>query len=284
MPANATLITGDSLAVMRTFDDNAFDLVVTSPPYEDARTYGQDGAKLRRGQDWVDWFLPYCHEMVRVCRGLCVVVVEGKTRQFKYSATPLLVAADLHRAGINLRKPCVYHRNGIPGSGGTEWLRNDWEFVLCFTKCAKLPWADPTACGGPPKYQRGGGFTNRKKNGERVSGRDYPTDLARTNPGNVIHVSVGGGKMGHELATENEAPFHLNLPQFFVKTFCPPAGLVLDCFGGSHSTGHAAVINNRDYIGIDEREDQSQLGLLRLSPLANCVIRSNFLNEGRSCW
>lgn len=280
MKPSATLITGDSFDVLRTMGDNSVDLVVTSPPYEDARTYSLD-RKMLKGQAWVDWYFPYCCEMARVSRGLVVVVVEGKTRNFRYSATPMLLAADLHRAGLHLRKPGVYHRNGIPGSGGTEWLRNDWEFILCFGKGGKLPWADPTACGSPPKYARGGGFTNRKKKGDRVdaSKRAYPTNLALANPGNVLHVSVGGGKMGHELASENEAPFHLNLPQFYIKSFCPPGGVVCDPMGGSHTTGHAALINGRHYLGVDEREDQTQLGLRRLVQFGNCVVRSNYLAE-----
>ena len=37
--------------------------------------------------------------------------------------------ADLKRAGFNMRKPPVFHRVGIPGSGGPDWLRNDYELA-----------------------------------------------------------------------------------------------------------------------------------------------------------
>ena len=47
------VILGDCLDVLRGMEDDSFDLVVTSPPYEDARTYGI-GFSLK-GQDWVDW-------------------------------------------------------------------------------------------------------------------------------------------------------------------------------------------------------------------------------------
>jgi hypothetical protein len=257
--------------MMQGFSTAMFDLVVTSPPYEDARTYGSQ-QRLPKGQAWVDWFKPYCLEMLRVCSGLVVIVVEGRTRSFSYSATPMLLAADLHRAGATLRKPCIYHRNGIPGSGGDEWLRNDWEFVLCLTNGGRLPWANPTACGSPPKYKRGGGFTNRKKNGSRVEGRAYPTELGLANPGNVIKLSVGGGKMGHKLASENEAPFHVNLPAFFINSFCVPGGTVLDPFGGSHSTGQAALVNGRHYFGIDNRPDMTKLGAKRLSEFGKVKV------------
>ena len=55
---------------------------------------------------------------LRVCKGLVAFVVEGRTENYSYSAGPLLLAADLRRAGITLRKPPIYKRSGIPGSGG----------------------------------------------------------------------------------------------------------------------------------------------------------------------
>jgi hypothetical protein len=39
--------------------------------------------------------------------------------------------AALHEAGFKLRKPPIFQRVGIPGSGGPDWLRNDYEFVVC---------------------------------------------------------------------------------------------------------------------------------------------------------
>jgi hypothetical protein len=44
-------IEGDCLDLMRTMDDDSVDLVVTSPPYENARSYGID-FKLK-GEEWV---------------------------------------------------------------------------------------------------------------------------------------------------------------------------------------------------------------------------------------
>ena len=43
----------DCLDWTRQQPDNSVDMVIGSPPYEAARTYGID-FKLR-GQDWVDW-------------------------------------------------------------------------------------------------------------------------------------------------------------------------------------------------------------------------------------
>lgn len=161
----AVLHCGDCLEWMRGQPDDSVDLVVCSPPYEDARTYGI-GFRLR-GDDWVDWSVKRFVECVRICRGMVCWVVDGKTRNFQWSATPALLMARLHRAGVHLRKPPAFYRVGIPGSGGPDWFRNDYEFIVCGSKGGKLPWSDNTACGHPPKWGPGGEMSYRLSNGSR---------------------------------------------------------------------------------------------------------------------
>lgn len=254
--SKVSLVTSDCLQWLRSQPSDSVDLVFGSPPYEAARSYGIDFCL--RGQEWVDWMAERMTEMVRVCRGQVAMVVEGRTSKFQWSATPALLMADLHRAGVALRKPPVYHRVGIPGSGGPDWLRNDFEFIVCATKGGRLPWSDPTATGHPPKYRPGGRPSHRTANGQRVNGRDYqPPKLA--NPGNVIHCNAGGGHLGSDLAHENEAPFPEALAEFFVRSFCPPGGIVLDPFCGSGTTGAVALAHGREFIGVDIRASQVEL-------------------------
>ncbi|MAT51101.1 MAG: hypothetical protein CMK32_07955 [Porticoccaceae bacterium] len=260
------VLVGDCLEIMKSMEDDSVDLVVCSPPYEDARTYGI-GFNLK-GQDWVDWAVERYMECVRVCKGLVCWVVEGKTRKFRWSATPVLMMADLHRAGVKLRKPPVYKRNGISGSGGPDWLRNDYEFVICSSK-GKLPWSDNTAKGKPCKYGPGGKPSSRNRIGNRVRSDYEPPKLA--NPGNVISCSVGGGRMGSRLAHENEAPFAEKLADFFVCSFCPPGGVVLDPFCGSGTTLAVAAKTGRNGIGIDVRDSQVDLTHRRLAE--NAVVQ-----------
>lgn len=272
----SVLVCGDCLEYLQGTPTDSVDLVFCSPPYETARTYGL-GFSLK-SQAWVDWCLPRFIECVRVCRGLVAWVVEGQTRQFRWSATPALLMADLHRAGVKLRKPPAFRRVGIPGSGGPDWLRNDYEFVVCATK-GKLPWSDNTAMGEPPKYGPGGApshrlpdgtrinaklQTRRKPNGKRArDGLYIPPKIA--NPGNIIDCKVGGGLMGSTLAHENEAPFPEILAEVFVRSFCPPGGTVLDIFCGSGTTGAVAIQFGRRFIGVDVRQSEIDLTKRRLA-------------------
>jgi site-specific DNA-methyltransferase (cytosine-N4-specific) len=269
------LIHGDCLAVMPNMKEDSVDLVFGSPPYVDARTYGID-FKLK-GQDWVDWMVERVLASLRICKGLVAFVVEGKTKQFRWDATPALLMADLHRAGVCLRKPPAFHRIGVPGSGGPDWLRNDYEFIVCCQKEPKrLSWSDNTALGKKCKHATGGRLSNRNKDGIRanVSGGYYSNGAVAinhqrqarpkiANPGNIVKCNVGGGHMGSKLAHENEAPFPEELARFFICSFCPPAGVVLDPFVGSGTTIAAALKEGRNSIGIDIRESQIELSKQR---------------------
>ena len=79
----------DCLEFMADTPDDSFDLTITSPPYEDVRSYGID-FRLK-GDEWVEWSVKRFVECVRITRGLVAWVVEGKTRQFRWSATPATV-------------------------------------------------------------------------------------------------------------------------------------------------------------------------------------------------
>lgn len=290
---------GDCLKIMRSLPEKSVDLIFGSPPYEDARTYGID-FRLK-GQSWVDWMVKVYLESLRICRGLVAFVVQGRTRKFSWSGTPALLMADLLRRGVTLRDCLFYHRSGIPGSGGPDWLRHDVDYIVCATNGGRLPWSDNTVMGHPPKWAPGGEMSYRVSNGSRVNQWGHPFRSGATtvrgdgvvrshgrrpshiemtkrrhaerlanedieaqsyippvkaNPGNVIFCKVGGGQMGSKLAHENEAPFPETLTEFFIRSFCPPSGLVLDPFAGSGTVGAVAVLTGRRFSLIDVRPSQ----------------------------
>jgi hypothetical protein len=336
--------------------------LLASPPYERARLYLEGGKDLSIARDtaeWVAWMVSLTRAALRVVRGCVVWVVEGQTNDFRWSAAPALLMADLTRAGVTLRKPPVYRRNGIPGSGGPDWLRNDYEFCIVATRGGKLPWSDNTACGHSPKWGPGGEMSNRLSSGTRVNqwGRQggkrgagnvspsgevepaarpshvdavlsTPTDApgqlgldglpveppsstlhpllqgggrgkgigrdqdgsrvvrlskrhtkrlqdgemknqsycppVLANPGNVIDCTAGGGHMGSALAHDNEAPFPEKLAEFFVRSFCPPGGIVCDPFSGSGTTAAVALRWGRRAVACDLRTSQVTLTRRRL--------------------
>lgn len=292
---------GDTPSSLAYLPDDSVDLLFCSPPYEDARLYlegGEDIGIARKTDAWVAWMLTVCREARRVCKGLCAFVVEGKTSGYRYTCSPFLLLADLCREGFNLRKPPIYRRVGIPGSGGPDWLRNDWEPIICFTKPGRLPWSDNVACGHEPKFGVGGEMSNRLADGRRIN--DQPARVGKhrrtgtgalreyryqhpekANPGNVIDCTVGGGRMGNPLASNNEAPFPESLAEFFVLSFCPPGGIVCDPFSGSGTTVAMALRHGRRGIGFDLRPSQVELSRRRIATETPSLFTSTAATEGK---
>src|ERR1700757_953723 len=161
------VVKADALEFMRSLPNDSVDLIFTSPPYLLARTYGEGLGKPL--DEWVAWMLDFVKAAAPKVKGLIAINCEGQTRNYRYQPAPFLLAADLHRAGFNLRKPAVFHRVGIPGSGGPDWLRNDWEPIICVTREGKLPWSDNTANGHVPKWAPGGEMSNRLSDGTRTN-------------------------------------------------------------------------------------------------------------------
>lgn len=159
----------DGLEFLKAMPDKSVDLIFGSPPYEDARWYGE--LKFRRkGQAWVDWLIPFFEEGKRVCKGLMALVVgHGRTENWKWSGAPTLLEADLIRAGHRLRNPPIFGRVGICGSGQTDWLRADHERIICMmcNDAGPLPWSNNVAHGHPPKWGPGGEMTAFLANGNR---------------------------------------------------------------------------------------------------------------------
>ena len=279
------LVCADNLEWLKKQPSDSIDLIIGSPPYEDRRTY-DIGFDLK-GQDWVDWMKERWIEYDRVCTGCVAMVVDSPTIDFQWTATSFLLGADLHRAGIRLRKPPLYIRDGICGSGGPDWFANKYEFIICSSK-GKLPWSDNTALGHPCIYESGGAMSNRHRDGQRANregkraerlqelgrgSRGY-SKPDKANPGNLIDCgAVGGGNMGSDFAHEGEAPFPEQVPEFFILSCCPKGGVVCDPFVGTGTTVSVARQNRRRFIGIDIRQSQIDISKKRLE---QATLRQGF--------
>lgn len=125
-------------------------------------------------------------------------------------------------------------------------------------------WVDNKAMGKPPKLAfHNGDYRCRTQDGKVCKQMYDAPDIS--NPGNLIKTNNGYGNIGSSLAHENEAPFSEKLAEFFIKTACPPEGLVLDPFSGSGTTVSVALMNGRRGIGLDIRRSQCELGFRRIA-------------------
>jgi hypothetical protein len=273
--------------------DQCVDLVFCSPPYEQARLYLEGGVDLgvaRGTEAWVAWLVEFFRAATRVCRGLVAAVVEGQTKGYRWTAGPALLMADLHRTGFNLRKPPAYHRVGIPGSGGPDWFRNDYEFCVCVTPRGRLPWSDPTACGHPPRWAPGGAMSHRLADGARVNqwGMGVAADggLTATSKG-----ADGGGskdrqqrlprKPSHVVLTKgrtNRMPDGTMRDQSYAPPVLANPGNVVRCKAGGGRMGSPLAHENE----APYPEALAERFVLSFCPPGGIVL-DPFLGSGTTC-
>ena len=245
---------GDNLDIMRRMPDDSIDLIITSPPYADARkhTYGGPPAPL-----YLDWWLPRAEQMLRILKpsGSLVLNIKEKCVDGERHTYILeMILAMRRQQGWRWVEEYIWHKTtSAPG----KWkyrFRDAWERILHFSKgrdikmrqdAVMVPTGDWTqkrlANLSPNDRTRQQSGTNPKM-GRRMAnwqGRE------RAYPSNVLHHPPVCHNTGHSAA------FPAWLPEFFINLFSDPGDLVLDPFSGSGTTVKQALAMGRTPIGID---------------------------------
>ncbi|HHT9104471.1 MAG TPA: DNA-methyltransferase [Candidatus Wujingus californicus] len=248
---------GDCLEVLKTFSDNTFDLIVTSPPYADSRSKTYGGINP---DDYVAWFLPRSSEFLRVLKptGTFILNIKEKATNGERHTYVLELILSLRKQGWLWTEEFIWHKkNCYPGKWPNRF-RDAWERCLQFNKSKKFKmfqdavrvpmgdWAH-TRLKSLGKNdvirfnsQAGSGFG---KNIANWLNRDlaYPT--------NVIHLATETGNKNHS------ATFPKSLPEWFIKLFTEEGDWVLDPFLGSGTTCEVAQEMRRNSVGIDIRPE-----------------------------
>lgn len=267
-----TILNGDSRQELKSYADKA-DLIVTSPPYADARTKHYDSI---HPDNFVEWFLTFHEPFFNALKpeGSLVInikdkVVDGVRHRYVWHTIEALC-----KQGWYSIDDYVWHKpNPMPGYWPTR-LRDGWEYCFHLSK-SKRPYMNQEAVkipigdwAGSRLKTLGKNDTSRQNSStESGFGRDISkwVDKNTVLPTNVISVPLVGKNKGHP------AVFPIEIPTFFIKLLCPENGLVIDPFGGSGSTGVAALLNKRDSILIDNNSEYCQIAFQRLKDEAEAV-------------
>ncbi len=230
--------------------DDSVDMVFTSPPYMDARTYGIDAH--RDCEEWIDWMLPVIREIVRVCRGPVFVNCGGVTRDRTYWPGCEGLLYRWWQEGGSCYRPAYWHRVGIPGSGGKDWLRADVEYVLCFKRRGALPWFEVGAVGKAPKWKPGGAMSNRLNDGSRVNrnaafgfgGRAVRTRRGKGRIEMALGESESTGRMVDRLHTKRLADGTMEQQGYNAPAIANPGVLISGIKVGGGLMGHPMAHDN----------------------------------------
>ena len=103
---------GDCLAVLTNFDEDSFDLIMTSPPYADrrAKTYGGI-----RPDEYVNWFMPRAEEFLRVLKpsGTFILNIKEQAVNGERHTYVIELILELKRQGWLWTEEFVWHKKKL---------------------------------------------------------------------------------------------------------------------------------------------------------------------------
>ena len=286
------ILTGDCFELIKDIPDNSIDLVITSPPYADIISYGKD-VSVKKSTDYVNWILPLFKEIHRVLKpsGSFILNIndtckDGYRNIFIYE----LIYRNSIETPLKLYDTYFWHKkNGIP-NGSKKRFRNNTEFIFHFCKDTKQMrfymdrvLQEPTETTKKryelPKYNNQGevidGIRNRTKvvwvrktsmkvdeNGVKdpdLVRREVP-ELVR--PDNVFRFSTASSSRDNVI--RHPAPYHKELPSYFIKLLTDEGDSILDVFSGIGTTGVSCRELNREYIGMELNEKYAEFSKQRI--------------------
>ena len=242
---NATLHLGDCLNVMAGLPDASIDLTVTSPPYDNLRTY--NGSL----NDWTpEKWQAIIRELFRVTKqcGVVVWVVGDATINGSETGTSFRQALWAMECGFNLHDTMIWRKKNPPPQTrvGRRYTAS-FEFMFVFTKGRLGTFNEirvPCLGAGKPT----GTGTQRNADGKRAckrtAARVGKTVNADKPAPNVWDVETA-------TSTHHPAAFPESIARDHIISWSNPGDVVLDPFLGSGTTGKMALLEGRRFIGIE---------------------------------
>lgn len=250
---------GDCLELMKNIPDVSIDLVVTSPPYDNLRTY----------KDSLNWnfeiFQRVANELNRVIKkgGVIVWVVGDATIKGSETGSSFKQALYFKEIGLNLHDTMIYNKSGPPLSHNR--YEQHFEYMFILSK-------------GKPNTFNGIKDKLNKRYGVTVSGSQRTGDKSKALNGagkkkiaefglrgNIWFYDVGKWKTTKdEIAYQHPAIFPDKLARDHIISWSNEGDTVLDPFMGSGTTGKQAKILNRKFIGVECLEEYFKIAKNRI--------------------
>lgn len=242
----------DNVAGLQRLPDACIDLTVTSPPYDNLRTYN--------GFAWD--FEAVAKELYRVTKpgGVVVWIVNDATIKGSETGTSFRQALFFKEIGFNLHDTMIWEKCSHFQNKNRYIQSFEYMFVFSkgFKKSANL------ICDRKNKYSGcvvgGGGMNSEGKkimSSGRKIGRKVKEYGARFNIWNITPAKNNN--------TNHPAVFPEQLAADHIITWSNPGDVVLDPFMGSGTTAVAAIKSGRHYIGFDISQEYCEIAEHRIS-------------------
>lgn len=228
------------LDTMKRMPDDFVDLVVTSPPYDNLRTY--NGYSFD--------FESIAAELFRVTKwgGVVVWVVGDAVLKGTESGSSFRQALHFMSLGFNLHDTMIYEKNSpaYPARASGNRYTQIFEYMFVFSK--GKPKSAKMICDKPNKWAGFKDFSGKLKN-------PVPEFSPRNNIWRYV-TSFNGVK--------HPAPFPEQLALDHVLTWSVEGDVVYDPFMGSGTTAIAAVKLGRRWVGSEISQEYVDVALKRL--------------------
>lgn len=250
MKKNVKLYCGDCLDVMEKMPDEIIDLTVTSPPYDNLRTY----------DNTLEWgehvWKPIIKELYRITKpgGVVVWVVGDATIKGSETGTSFKQALWAIDVGFKLHDTMIYAKETPTWNISSKRYRQNVEFMFVFSK-GKIktfnPICDQKIKNMKPRLCK----ANRNGNAHYEL---YTPKKDHTCRNNIWKYAVGGKSNFHP------AVFPESLANDHIISWSNENDVIFDPFLGSGTTGKMALLNNRKFIGIEKNEKYFEIAKKRI--------------------
>lgn len=243
------ILHGDCLEVMKTLDDKSIDMVLTSPPYDNLRTY----------KGYTFNFEGIAQEIYRVLKdgGVCVWIVGDATIKGSETGTSFKQALYFKEIGFNLHDTMIWQKTNPMPKVKTKRYFDVFEYMFIFSK-------------GQPKTFNpilveckfgGKEYNSTCKNIGGENGRTKKSFILnkKRNRNNIWEIAIAQNKTNHP------AIFPEKLAEDHILSWSNEGDIILDPMAGSGTTLKMAKKNNRNYIGIEIAPEYIDIIKARLS-------------------
>lgn len=262
------LIHGDCLECMEEIPNESIDLTITSPPYDNLRSYNGNN-DLWGEHAWKEVLV----NLYRVTKqgGVVVWVVGDATIKGSETGTSFKQALHAIQCGFNLHDTMIYMKNNFSNPSSNRY-HQIFEYMFIFSK-GKPKTFNPLedrkniyagqigSWGKNTSRQQDGSMVERKKKIIKENGKRY----------NIWKYKTSKNGQEDNIAYQHPAIFPEKLAHDHIISWSNEGDIVIDPFMGSGTTGVACKNLNRNFIGIEIEKDYMEIAQARINSAKTLV-------------
>ena len=266
------------LDTMSKMESESIDLILTSPPYDDLRTYNKHLSGNKTQYNGYSFpFENICKELYRITKkgGVVVWVVGDATNKGSETGTSFRQALFFKECGFDIYDTMIYQKTGTPFPQKHRYNQT-FEYMFVFSK-GKPSIFNPVM----KKNVTAGAVRNSRKfrnaDGEMISGFNGKPINEYGIENNIWLIKNGMNKSTKDIiAFGHPAIFPEELAIKHIITWTKKDDVVYDPFMGSGTTAKASILLGRQWIGSELDENYTEITNERIK---NTVFSSEILNS-----